>query len=637
LGIDVKNLRTLTSDAGRLMRPVVASLALCASLLLGACGGGGGDSADPGSVPATEPGAAAPGASSAPGSAPATPPATSPAPGSPPATPPAAAVEKPASREQAARFLTQATFGPTDADVDRVMAIGYSAWIDEQLAKPAASHRANWQAADAAIKQVTPTSSAGQDQVLESFWKQALTGEDQLRQRFVYALSQIFVISMQDSSVADNPRAVAAWLDMLGERSQGNYRDLLEAVSRHPLMGMYLSHMRNQKADARTGRVPDENYAREVMQLFSIGLVELNPDGSARTSGSKPLETYAAADVAGLAKVFTGWSWDCPDWPADGCFFGGSANGGMSDPDRSFKSMQGYPQFHSGEEKKFLGTTIAVQTRPNPEASLTTALDALAAHPNVGPFIGRQLIQRLVTSNPSPQYVAAVSAAFKSSGGDMKAMLKAVLMHPEARRMSATDGKLREPVLKLSAFMRAFGFTSDTGNFRVGNTDNAGSALGQTPMRSPSVFNFYRPGYVPPGTEAGTSALAVPELQIAHETTAAGYVNFMRDNIDRGVGQGNGTVSGVVLNRRDLQADFSAEVALADQPAALVERVNAKLLGGSMPAELKAEIQGAIEKIAIPVLNSTASNQAQVNSAKRARVNATIFLAVISPEFQVQK
>jgi uncharacterized protein (DUF1800 family) len=636
LGIDVKNLRTLPSDAVRMVRPVLASLALCTSLLLVACGGGGGDSADPGSAPATAPGTTAPGASPAPGSTPATPPAATPAPGSPPATPPAAAVEKPANREQAARFLTQATFGPTDADVERVMAIGYSAWIDEQLAKPAASHRAHWQAADAAIKATNPTGNAGQDQVLESFWKQALTGEDQLRQRYVYALSQIFVISMQDNSVGDNPRAVAAWLDMLGERSQGKYRDLLEAVSRHPLMGMYLSHMRNQKADPRTGRVPDENYAREVMQLFSIGLVELNPDGSARSSGGKPLETYAAADVAGLAKVFTGWSWDCPDGTDNNCFFSGSVSG-VSDPDRSFKSMVGYPQYHAKEEKTFLGTTIAAQATADPNASLNAALNKLAAHPNVGPFIGRQLIQRLVTSNPSPQYVASVSAAFNSSGGDMKAMLKAVLMHPEARRMSATDGKLREPVLKLSAFMRAFPFTSDTGNFRVGNTDNAGSALGQTPMRSPSVFNFYRPGYVPPGTEAGAAVLAVPELQIAHETTAAGYVNFMRDNIVSGVGQFNNTVNGVALNRRDLQPDFSAEIALADQPAALVERVNAKLMGGDMPAALKTEIQGAIEKMVIPVLTSNGSNQAQVNSAKRARVNATIFLAVISPEFQVQK
>ena len=592
-------LRVIGSKAWPGARSALALLSLCAAAVLSACGGGGGDAGG------ADEGASGAGA--------------------------AAVSEKPSSREQAARFLTQATFGPTDADIDRVMAIGYSAWIDEQLAKPATSHRAAWEAANAAIKAANPSSSAGQDQVFESFWRQALTGEDQLRQRWVYALSQVFVISMADDTVSNNPRAVAAWLDMLGDKGLGNYRELLETVSRHPLMGQYLSHLRNQKADPRTGRVPDENYAREVMQLFSIGLVELNPDGTARTDAGKPLETYSAADVAGLAKVFTGWSWSCPEWPDNSCFFSGSANGN-SDPDRSFNAMLGYPQYHSSEEKKFLGTTIAAQSMSDPQTSLRIALDALAAHPNIGPFVGRQMIQRLVTSNPSPQYVAAVGAAFRNSGGDMKAMLRAVLLHTEARSMADTQGKLREPVLKLSAFLRAFGFTSDSGNFRVGNTDNPGSALGQTPMRSPSVFNFYRPGYVAPGTEAAASRLATPELQIAYETSAAGYVNYMRDNVSQGVGQWNSSTS-----RRDLQADFSAEVALAEQPPALVERINARLMAGTMPAALKVEIQGAIEKMLVPVLNSTGSNQKQVDDARRNRVNAAIFLALISPEFQVQK
>jgi hypothetical protein len=192
-------------------------------------------------------------------------------------------VEKPATRNEAARFLTQATFGPVDADIDRVMAVGYAAWIDEQLALPATNvHRTHWQARDQELRAADPNARASGDHVLESFWKQAVTGPDPLRQRVAYALSQIFVISMADSGVADNPRAVAAWLDMLGNQGLGRYRDLLETVSLHPMMGVYLSHLRNQKADARTGRVPDENFAREVMQLFSIGLVELNPDGSAR-------------------------------------------------------------------------------------------------------------------------------------------------------------------------------------------------------------------------------------------------------------------------------------------------------------------------------------------------------------------
>jgi uncharacterized protein (DUF1800 family) len=576
--------------------------------MLVACGGGGGGGGDPG--------------------------ATSP--------PTALVVEMPSSRAQAMRFLTQASFGATDADIDRVMAVGYAAWIDEQLALPATSHRAYWEAADAAIKLAAPTSGAGQDQVFESFWKQAVTGPEQLRARVAYALSQIFVISLADGTVGQNPRAVAAWLDMLGTQGLGTYRELLETVSRHPMMGVYLTSLRNQKADARTGRVPDENYAREVMQLFSIGLVELNEDGSARTgngtTGGTPLDTYTPADIAGLAKVFTGWSWACPDWPDNGCFSSGSV-GGVSDPDRSFKAMLGYPQYHSTEAKTFLGTTIAAQTTSSPEASLKVALDTLAAHPNVGPFIGRQMIQRLVTSNPSPAYVRAVARAFADNGagvrGDMKAVVKAVLMHPEARVMSDTSGKVREPVLRLAAYLRAFPHSSDSGNWRVGNTDNPATSLGQTPLRSPSVFNFYRPGYVAPGTAAAARSLVAPEMQIAHETSAAAWVNYMRDNVASGVGATNGTLNGVVLNRRDIRPDFSAELALAGDAAALVERVASKL-SYSAGAELKSEITTAVASVAIPALNATGSNQANIDAARRTRVNAAVLLMLASPEFQVQ-
>jgi uncharacterized protein (DUF1800 family) len=554
--------------------------------------------------------------------------------GSTPAPPTETPSELPASRAEAARFLTQATFGPTEAETDRVMSLGYRAWIDEQFAKPQVSHRAAWDTAQAAAKALDPNADIGQDGVLSSFWKQAIAGDDQLRQRTAYALSQIFVISMQDGTVGDNPRAAAAFLDILGDKGFGNYRELLEAVSMHPMMGVYLSSLRNQKADPRTGRVPDENFAREVMQLFSIGLHELNADGTAKLSAGQPIETYTASDIGGLAKVFTGWSWACPEWPDNSCFFNGSANN-SSDPDRSFKAMLGYPQYHSSEEKKFLGVTLSAQTQSNPQASLKSGLDALYNHANVGPFIGKQLIQRLVTSNPSPQYVTAVAAAFDNNGagvrGDMKAVLKAVLTHPEARTVSDRSGKLREPVLRLSAFLRAFGFTSDSGYYRVGNTDNAGTQLGQTPMRSPSVFNYYRPGYVPPGTQAGAAGLAVPEMQITHETSAAGYVNYMRDNVAQGVGQTNGGS----FNRRDLRPDFTAELALADKPSELLDRVSNKLMAGSMPAALKAEIQGAVEKIVIPTL--TATNQAQVDAAKRNRVNAAIFLSLVSPEFQIQK
>ena len=286
-------------------------------------------------------------------------------------TPPPA--EKPASRAEAARFLTQATFGPTDADIDRVLAIGYSAWIDEQFAKPASTNRPLWEAADAAVKAVNPNNSVYQDGTINAFWRNAISADDQLRQRVAYSLSQIFVISMQDGTVGDNPRAVSAYLDMLGDTGLGNYRALLEAVSKHPMMATYLTSLRNQKADAKTGRVPDENYAREVMQLMSIGLHQLNADGTEQLANGQPVDTYGQADISGMAKVFTGWSWNCPDWPDNSCFFNGSANG-SSDPDRSFKTLLGYPQYHSIEAKTFLGVTIGAQTKGDPDASLKLSL-----------------------------------------------------------------------------------------------------------------------------------------------------------------------------------------------------------------------------------------------------------------------
>lgn len=554
-----------------------------------------------------------------------------------------AVADVPPSRAEAARFLTQASFGPTPTEIDRVMALGYRGWIEDQFARPASSHRAFWEAQDAAVKAANPgdpDASVGAEGIYNSFWRHALTAEDQLRQRTAFALSQIFVISLQDNNVGDQPRAVAHYMDMLGEQGFGNYRSLLESVSLHPVMGTYLTSIRNRKADPRTGRVPDENYAREVMQLFSVGLHQLNADGSVKQAGGVPLETYGPTDIAGLAKVFTGWSWACADL-SNTCFGNGSLNG-VSDPERWTKPMVGYPQYHATEEKSFLGTTIAAQGTADPSASLKAALDALHAHPNVGPFIGKQLIQRLVTSNPSPAYVQAVAAAFDNNGagvrGDMKAVIRAVLLHPEARATSDRSGKVREPVLRLSALLRAFGYASDSGNFRIGNTDNAGNSLGQTAMRSPTVFNFYRPGYVAPGSQAAAAGLVAPEMALAHETSAAGYVNYIRDGINAGFGaSATVTVNGAQVNRRDLQPSFTAELALSDKPADLVQLVADKLMPGGMPDLLKTEIVNAVGAITIPTLNNTGSNQNQIDTAKRTRVRAAVFLTMVSPEFQVQK
>ena len=535
-------------------------------------------------------------------------------------------------RTSAARFLTQASFGPDEVSIQRVQALGYAGWIDEQFTVATSSHVANWDALTAHLRVANTSAWAGQDGVFNSFWRVAVTGEDQLRQRVALALSEIFVISMQDTFVGNDPRAVAHYLDMLAAQGSGRYRDLLEGVALHPMMGRYLSSLGNRKADTRTGRVPDENFAREVMQLFSIGLYQLETDGTHKLADGKPIETYGPVDITGLARVFTGWSWACPVAPTatnHTCFTTGSVsvNGSSrSDADRSTKPMILYPGMHAPEEKRFLGAVVPANT--DGVASLRTALDTLASHPNVAPFISRQLIQRLVTSNPSPAYVRDVAQVFNTTGGDLKAVVKALLLHAEARTPSATGGKVREPLLRMTAYYRAFNATSDGGHWRIGNTDDPGSKLGQSVLRSPSVFNFYRPGYVQPGSAAASAGLVAPELQIAHETSAAGYVNYLRSVVFSGVG----VVNGAPYNRADVQADYSAELAIADKPADLVDRIDAKLMGGSMPAALKAEIVAAVTSVPIQT-----HSQAAIDLGKKVRVTSAVLLTLASPEYQVQK
>ncbi len=491
-----------------------------------------------------------------------------------------------------------------DEDINELMQIGYSAWIDKQLATPrGTTHLAFFD---------TANRDGNDNEVANAFWSQALTGKDQLRLRMAYALSQIFVISLADGDVDNFDRGVVAYLDMLADHSFGKYRDLLEKVALNPLMGLYLTHLGNQKADA-TGRVPDENFARETMQLFTIGLVKLNEDGTVPPGTA--LETYTGDDVAGLAKVFTGWSWDCGSGTRDDkCFSTGSS--ASSNPDRALRPMIDYPKFHSPDAKKFVGKEIPAGT--SAAESLKQALDHLFAHPNVGPFIGRQLIQRFTTSNPSPAYVAAVARAFNNNGsgvrGDMKAVLKAVLMHPEARLMTLTSGKVREPVLRMSAVARAFKYSSASGKYKIGLTDSPSEDLAQAPLHAPSVFNFYRPGYVATGSKSAGQGLVAPELQIVDETSVAGYVNFMRDSISRGI------------NDDDVRSNFTDELSKATNAATLVDHVTTLLTYGAIGLTRKNEIVTAVEKIS-----------ASTDSGKRNRVNAAVLLTVSSPEFLVLK
>jgi uncharacterized protein (DUF1800 family) len=519
------------------------------------------------------------------------------------------------------RFLSQASFGPDTASISLVGSQGYANWIESQFTKPITSHRAY-------MDRIGATLPAGKvlnpDQFYESFWQQAITGDDQLRQRVTFALSETLVLSMADSTIAGFPRGAAGYYDVLKQNAFGNYRDLLQAVTLHPMMGLYLSHIRNQKESAT--RVPDENYAREVMQLFSIGLYQLNQDGSMKLRGGKPIETYTHDDVAGLAKVFTGWSWAGPD-KNDTRFYGGTP-----DVNRDWKPMQNFPAYHSISEKKFLGVTISGATTG--EADLKVALDTLFNHPNVGPFLGKQLIQRMVTSNPSPAYVGRVAAAFANNGknvrGDLKAVIRAILLDAEARNSASLAGspasdKLREPVLRLANWMRAFNVKSASTRFLMTNMDDPLTSLGQTPLRAASVFNFYRPGYTPPNTAIARAGLVAPEMQTTAEPSVIGYLNLMQTVIQYGIGGWP----------YDIKSDYSAELALAATPETLVDRVSLLLMNGIMSATLRSQILAAINSVVIPKV--TATNATAVTAAKSNRVYLAIFLCMASTEYLVQK
>ena len=536
------------------------------------------------------------------------------------------------TRDDAFRLLTQATFGPIEADIEHVMAVGAEGWIDEQLALPVSAHhlqRWNQDNAD-------DPDGASQRTVVSSFFQEAVRADDQLRQRMTYALSQILVVSTQDLGLAGpKSQSAASWLDMLAHESFGNYRDLLEAATEHPAMGTYLSTMANRKEAPPVGRIPDQNFAREVMQLFSIGLVQLNLDGTPKDG---PIDTYAAADIDGLSRVFTGYSWAGPDKTKERFF----NDPGSQAPDRLYKPMQPYGQYHSLGEKAFLGVTIPASERTDPRGDLALALDTLAAHHNVGPFLARQLIQRFVTSNPSPRYVARVAAVWNDDGqgvrGNLAAVIKAILLDGEARSPKAVAddsyGKLREPVLRLTAFLRAYGAKSDSGKYLVLITDDPGTQLAQSPLRARSVFNFYRPGYVPQGGPAQRLGLALPEMQITDESTVAGYVNFMATAVEKGVGA-HGLDGGAA--RPDVQPDYRASLRLARDPASLVADTTARLLGPAANDTLVAQLTGAVASITVPERKADGSNQHRIDVALHNRVHAATLLTLASPEFVTQK
>ena len=543
----------------------------------------------------------------------------------------------PPNRAEAARFLLQCSLSASQTEIDAVVRDGYVGWLIGQLAVPTGQKGWDW------------LQERGYGELFDEaryfdryypgdymIWWQLFNAKDSLRKRLALALSEYFVVSLTRLDVVWPSHLIASWWDLLVEHAYGNFRDLLEAVALHPAMGVFLSSRGSQKENAETGRRPDENFARELLQLFTIGLHELNADGTPRLNAEGvPIDTYSMHDVTNLARVFTGYDFDKSQ--STETVLAGEIRSIASVPFTRLP-MRLDPALHSPESKEFLGTTIPAGTDGNTARRL--ALDAIFRHPNVGPFLARQMIQRLVTSNPSPAYVARVAALFNDNGGgvrgDLRFVWAGVLLDDEAR--GATNladpmfGKLREPMLRLVQWGRTFGLQSAYGSWKMFDTSDPATALGQSPLRAPSVFNFYRPGYVPPSTQIATSGHVAPEFQIITETSVAGYLNFMQTVVRLGIWIPGPEFAAQVDSARngfDLVPGYEAEMALVADARALIEHLNTVLCAGQLAANTVNLFVSALE--ATPIQPSTGWD------VRLNRVASAVFLVMSCPEYLVQK
>lgn len=508
-------------------------------------------------------------------------------PGSPTPTP------TPISEAQASRFLSQATLGPTSATIAEVRQSGYDAWITAQFGMARATSHWDWLVAKGYNASNYINSTSGFDNTM---WRQLIVEPDQLRQRVGMALLEMIVVGIDGIQLNWKQFAMAAFVDMLLDNAFGNFRTILDKVTTSAAMGSYLTFLNNRKANATTGSMPDENYARELMQLFSLGLYRLNMDGSQQLAGGVPAETYTQSDVAGLARVFTGLSLDSTD---------------STTPDRYRRPLIMNAAIHETGLSSFLGTTVPAGTEGM--AAVQIALDAIFAHPNVAPFVSRQLIMRLVTSNPSAAYIARVASVFANNGtgirGDMKAVIRAILLDSEARAdpSGTMAGKLREPVMRLTGWARAFGASSPSDAWAIGDTSSSNTRLAQSMGRSSSVFNFFRPGYAPPNTAIANAGLVAPEFQITNELSTIAYVNYMQTLIGNGVG--------------DVKASYADLQSLTTDSQALVDAVNVTLAAGQVGATTIATIKAAVDTA------TTAAN----------KINIAVLLVMASPEYVTLK
>jgi uncharacterized protein (DUF1800 family) len=518
------------------------------------------------------------------------------------------------SRADAIRFLEQATFGPSESLIAHVQRVGFEQVLGEQFAAPASTYPVlPEQPANSAV--VCPAGSPStclRDKytmfpLQVQFFRNALSGEDQLRQRVALALHEILVVS---GVKIRQPSEAGPYLNMLQQDAFANYRETLADLTLNPAMGHYLDMVNNDAPVPNSPNTPNENYAREILQLFSVGLSQLNPDGTVvlDTSGN-PVPTYLQDTIEDLAHVFTGWTYA----PVAGAPLLKHDPSDFFAPMVLYRNSAGMDTNHDKGQKLLLSYPGSIYTdlpaNQDGVTDLTEALDNIFNHPNVGPFIGKQLIQHLVTSNPSPAYVARVTAAFDDNGagvrGDMKAVVRAILLDSEARGDAKTDpgyGHLREPVLFVTGLLRAFDATTD------GELAAQAGAMGQVLFDSPTVFSYYPHQYVVPGT-----AVQGPEFGIQSSSSAEARLNFVNAL----------TTTGVRSADTGTTVDLSPLLPFAGTPAFLAGKLNELLLHGTMSPAMEAAVVAGVS--AVP------------STSPLLRVQTAVYLVAGSSQYQVQR
>jgi uncharacterized protein (DUF1800 family) len=500
------------------------------------------------------------------------------------------------SFEEAVRFLEQATFGPTPALIARVQEIGFAGFLDEQLARPAPAlpDLGDWPSVPPDDCDRTCRRDHYSMYPLQvGAYRAFITSDDQLRLRVAFALNQIFVVSAVDGALR-LPSRMLPYLQVLASGAFGNFRQLLTDITLNPAMGSYLDTAGNRAA------APNENYARELLQLFTIGVDELNPDGTPRLDPSEQrIASYDQATVTAFARVFTGWVLAPARTAGAPNYFDPLVAGNASAHDREAKALLNGVILPAGQDAA---------------ADLRNALDNVFAHPNVGPFIGKRLIQHLVTSNPSPAFVGRVAGVFRSTGGNLAAVVRAILLDPEARadpRENPAGGHLREPVLWVSAFLRAFGPRVVTDYVLADSFLPGALQMGQDLFRSPSVFNFYPPDHVVAG-----EAVLGPEFAIYSTSTALGRANFAYRVVYGTMPTGQDRPTGTALDLAGLEP-------VASDPVALVDTLTAFGVHGGISPEGRAAIIASVA--AIPPTDPLG------------RLREAVYLLVTSPQYLVQR